>query len=124
MFFMAIALNRVDFLKSFDDALVDHTFKEFTKQDLEFLFWYRAIECQTERLGYLKELINWNEKYPFPTEDTDQDNANHAREIFCDLTKLEKDHGIPLIIIEDNMNTLCDRIAKGDENFSKVSIGL
>ena len=67
---MALAWNRVDFLRSFDDALVDQAFKEFELKDLEFLFWYRAKEYQfrnpTERVGYLNELIELKDIEPAP----------------------------------------------------------
>ena len=55
---MALALNRVDFLKSFRDSLIYKAFQQFTMNDLIFLYWYRALECpHNERTGVLKHLI-------------------------------------------------------------------
>jgi len=111
IFFMALAMNRVDFLKSFEDALVDLAVKEFSQEDLEFLFWYRAINCQIERTGYLKEFINLDTDI-IPVE-------NGVFEIFCDLTNVKK-KGIKLGTIECEINKFCEDMAKGTNNFSKV----
>ena len=117
---MALAWNRVDFLRSFDDALVDQAFKEFELKDLEFLFWFRAVECQTERTGYLKELIE--------PDDLKQLNLTYdqhyycVRGVFCEMTNHNKNNGIKLMVIEKKMNEFCERMAKGNKEFSKVSI--
>ena len=52
---MALALNRVDFIKSFDENLVFRAFQKFRKADIEFLYKYRATD-QNE-LGYLQNYI-------------------------------------------------------------------
>ena len=122
MFFMALALNRVDFLKSFDDALVDQAFREFELEDLEFLFWYRAIECQTEQTGYLKELIEWEDVDPAPLNDDTFEQYYCVRSIFCELTNHNKNNKIQLATIENKTNEFCERMAKGNKEFSKVSI--
>ena len=55
---MALALNRVDFLKSFRDSLIYKAFQQFTMYELIFLYWYRAFACPyNERTGVLKHLI-------------------------------------------------------------------
>ena len=109
---MALALNRVDFLKSFEDVVVEEVFKILEIEDLEFLFWYRAMCCQ-ERTGYLGEFIK--EKKSFLNNDYYEFN------MFCELANVER-KGINLKSIEDIMNEFCKDMAKGKDDFSKVCL--
>ena len=65
--FMALALNRVDFLKSFRDSLIYKAFEEFTEKELVFLYWYRTFGCpEIERTGVLKHFVKeviWDKKW-------------------------------------------------------------
>ena len=162
IFFTALACNRVDFLRSLDDVLVDQAFKELALEDLEFLFWYRAITCETERTGYLKELFEdiepvhgFDENSDFSTdsnddddgdddddnddednEDQDQDDYDddhndhdnvgdfYVHETFCFFRTftLDNTQRIELSKIEYKLNKFLKRMAKGNKNFSNVSV--
>ena len=56
---MALALNRVDFLRSFRDSLIYKAFEKFKMSDIRFLYWYRAFGCtKSEKTGVLEQFIN------------------------------------------------------------------
>ena len=56
---MALALNRVDFLRSFRDSLIYKAFEKFDMADLRFLYWYRAFGCsESEKTGVLEQFLS------------------------------------------------------------------
>ncbi|XP_066918519.1 transient receptor potential cation channel subfamily M member-like 2 [Clytia hemisphaerica] len=114
LFLVALALNRVEFLRGFEEGIVDRAFQKFSTADLEFLYWYRTSPYCNDKIGYLASFLDLSGKTSdvvVSLEDAE------AGETFCFWT-CTPGKQIRLEVIEDLLNNLWQNMAKGNKEFS------